>query len=474
MPKYDVICIGAGSAGMVVAQSAQAIGIKVAVIERDRIGGDCLWTGCVPSKSLIAAAKAAWTVRTAAEFGINVRDYEIDTQAIWNRIRAVQNQIAEEDDNAEKFKELGTDVYFGAGRITGPHSVDVDGKTLESEFILVATGSRAAHPPISGLEEAGFLTSENVFTLEKAPESLVVIGGGPIGTEIAQSMNRLGKKVTLLQSRERILERDEPELVDILMDRLRAEGVDLVTGVNIDSVEIEGGQKKVSGTVAGQQQTWTAEQILVSAGRRPNVEGLGLEEVGIETNKRGVVVDKRLRTSVPSVYAAGDVAGRYLFTHSAAFEAVRALRNMFYAYWKKAPDLIPWATFTDPELAHVGMTSAEARRKFGEEKVQVWRQPLSHSDRARAEGETDGMFLIVTGPGKKIVGAHILSPAAGELIGEYTLAISEGKTLSPSLANMIHVYPTFSSSNLQLASEATNDNLDSGVNKLARRLSWVG
>ncbi|MEX2236198.1 MAG: FAD-dependent oxidoreductase [Dehalococcoidia bacterium] len=472
-PRYDVICIGGGSAGMIVAQSGPTIGIKTAVVERDRIGGDCLWTGCVPSKALIASARAAWSVRTAGKFGIKVSGYEVDTAAVWDRIRVIQQQIAEEDDNADKFREMGSDVYFGAGKITGPHTVQVGDQTLESEYILIATGSRAAHPPIPGLEEAGFLTSENIFTLEKAPESLVVIGGGPIGTEIAQSFVRLGKKVTMLQRAGRILERDEPELVEILMGRLREEGLEIITGAKIESVETDGDQRIVVGSVDGEPKRWSAEHVLVAAGRSPNIEGLGLEEVGIKTNKRGIEVDNRLRTTVPSIYAAGDVAGRYLFTHSAAFEAIRALRNMFYALWKNAPDLVPWATFTEPELAHIGMTIAEAREKHGD-KVQVWRQPLTHSDRARAEGQTEGMFLVVTGPGKKILGAHILAPAAGELIGEFTLAISKGLALSPDLANMIHVYPTFASSNLQLASAATNDNLHSGVNKLARRLSWIG
>ncbi|HEX5939442.1 MAG TPA: FAD-dependent oxidoreductase, partial [Dehalococcoidia bacterium] len=408
---YDVICIGGGSAGMIVAQSGPPIGIKVAIVERDRIGGDCLWTGCVPSKALIASAKAAWTVRTASEFGINVRDYEVDTAAVWDRIRRIQQQIADEDDNADSFRAVGADVYFGEGRITGPNAVRVGDETLESKFILIATGSRAAHPPIPGLEEAGFLTSESIFTLERAPESLVVIGGGPIGTEIAQSLVRLGSKVTLLQRASRILERDEPELVDILMRKLREEGVEIVTGAQIDSVERDGDQRVVVGSVDGQSMRWRGEQILAAAGRLPNIEGLGLEEVGVRTNKRGIIVDNRLRSSVPSIYAAGDVAGRYLFTHSAGFEAIRALRNMFYALWKDAPDLVPWTTFTEPELAHVGLTIAEAEERYGTDKVQVWRQSLDHSDRARAEGQTEGGFVIVTGPGKKIVGAHILAPA---------------------------------------------------------------
>jgi pyruvate/2-oxoglutarate dehydrogenase complex dihydrolipoamide dehydrogenase (E3) component len=460
--RYDLIIVGMGSGGMVAAEFAATLDLRVAVVERQRVGGDCLWTGCVPSKALLASAKAAHTMRHADRYGLEPVDPRIDTARVWERIRAIQNRIAATDDSPERFRELGLDLLMGAARLTSPNAVEVDGERLEGRYILLATGSRPVVPPVEGLSEAGFLTSENVFELERAPRSVVMIGGGPISIEMAQGFNRLGIDTAVLQRGERILTRDEPDLVARLVDRLEHEGVRLHLNVETERVTVQDGHKVVHGTQAGDARRWEAEEILLGAGRRPNIEGLGLEEVGVKLGRRGVEVDDSMRTSVASVYACGDVAGRHLFTHSAAYEGVRAVRTMFFPGRGKGDYAVPWCTFTDPELAHAGLTVAEARERHGDD-VEVWRKDLEHSDRARAESAGEGLILVVTAK-RRVVGAHILAPSAGELVHELALAIHEGIKLSD-LSSMIHVYPTLATSVQQLAGDAAFES--------AQRYSWL-
>jgi pyruvate/2-oxoglutarate dehydrogenase complex dihydrolipoamide dehydrogenase (E3) component len=459
MGAYDLVIVGMGSGGMVAAEFAASLDLEVAVLERDRVGGDCLWTGCVPSKALIASARVAHHMRTAGEFGIEPVEPRIDTAKVLERVRAVQQKIAATDDDPERFRAMGIDLRVGDGAtLTGPHSLRAGDEELEAKHILLCTGSRPAEPPIAGLAEAGYLTSETVWDIERAPASLIVIGGGPIGMELAQAFRRLGTTVTVLQKGPRVLPRDEPELVDRLVARLRGEGVALHLDAHADRVTTEDGMK----VVHAQDAHWAAEEILVAAGRHPNVDGLGLEALGIEVTERGVKVDDRSRTSVPSIYAVGDLAGRHLFTHSAASEGVKAVRDMFFPGKGRFDNLVPWATFTDPELAHAGLTVEEARSRHGDD-VEVLRMELAHSDRARADGAEDGVILVVCVK-RKIVGAHILAPAAGELIGELTLAIERGMRFSD-LASTIHVYPTLSTSIAQLAGEAAFEG--------AQRYKWL-
>jgi pyruvate/2-oxoglutarate dehydrogenase complex dihydrolipoamide dehydrogenase (E3) component len=450
--RYDLLIVGMGSGGMVAAEFASTLGIRVGVIERDRVGGDCLWTGCVPSKALLASSKAAHTMRHADHYGIEPVEPTIDTAKVWDRIRAIQQRIADTDDNPERFRDMGVEVIMGGATITGPNTVSVDGDELESRFILLCTGSRPVTPPVEGLEEAGFLTSENVWDLERAPESLIAIGGGPISIELSQACQRLGIPTTVLQKGPGILPRDEPDLVEVLVERLRGEGLELVLGVDTKKVEVRDGHKIVHAEVGGEPRSWEAAELLVGAGRRPNVEGLGLEELGIEVGRRGVVVDDAYRTAVKSIYAVGDLAGRYLFTHSAGYEASRAIRNMFFPGSTSKDFLVPWCTFTDPELAHAGMTTGEAREEFGADDVKVFRQDLDHSDRARTDSADHGAILIVTAKGR-VVGAHALAPAAGELVHELALAIDRKLKLTE-VASMVHVYPTLSIGIQQLAAEA--------------------
>jgi pyruvate/2-oxoglutarate dehydrogenase complex dihydrolipoamide dehydrogenase (E3) component len=458
---FHLIIVGMGSAGMVAAEFASTLGLKVACAERERIGGDCLWTGCVPSKALIASAKAAHTMRRGDTYGLAAAEPEVDTAQVWTRIHAIQQQIAATDDNAERFRALGVEVLEGAARLLSPTSVQVGTAQHATRFVLLATGSRPALPPIDGLAAAKPLTSERIFALERAPASVVMIGGGPVTIELAQALARLGVGVTVLERAARVLEREEPALAERLLARLRAEGVEVVTGVDADRVSVgPGGTAK---TVHAGERSWTAEEIFVGAGRAPNVEDLGLEQAGVTVSARGVVVDRSMRSSVPSVYAAGDVAGRHLFTHAAGYEAARAVRNMFFPGTNDGPYLVPWCTFTDPELAHAGLTEAQARTQHGDSAVRVWRQDLAHSDRARTESASDGELRIITAKGR-IVGAHVLAPNAAEVIGELALAIDRKLKLTD-LASVVHVYPTIAVAIQQLAGEAAY--------AAAKRFSWL-
>jgi len=459
--QFDLIIVGMGSAGMVAAEFASKLAIKVACVERDRVGGDCLWTGCVPSKALLASAKVAHTLRHADAYGLTPVDPQVDTARVWARIKAIQQQLASSDDDPERFRAEGVDVLSGEARLTSPTTVRVGDEEHSTRFVLLATGSRPALPPIDGLAQAQPLTSERIFERDRAPASVVMIGGGPISIELAQGLARLGVKVTVLQRGPRILAGEEPEIAERLLALLRAEGVEVITGVQAERVTVS--EDGASKTVHGGERAWTAQEIFVGAGRAPNVEGMGLEEVGVKLGPRGVVVDGALRSSAPSVYAAGDVAGRHLFTHSAGYEAARAVRNMFFPGSSSGGYLVPWCTFTDPELAHAGLTEAQARERHGADKVRVWRQDLAHSDRARTESASDGELRIVTAKGR-IVGAHVLAPNAGEVIGELALAIDRGLKLTE-LARVVHVYPTIALAIQQLAGEAAYES--------ARRMRWL-
>jgi pyruvate/2-oxoglutarate dehydrogenase complex dihydrolipoamide dehydrogenase (E3) component len=464
--RYDLVIVGMGSGGMVAAEFAATLDLKIAVAERGRVGGDCLWTGCVPSKTLIASGKVAHHMAHADQWGLEPVAPKIDRARVWDRIRAVQQDVASTDDNPERFVEMGIDLVSGPARLTGPNTVvvktEAGDRELTTRYILLCTGSRPAVPPIDGLESTGFVTSETLFELTDPPASFVNIGGGPIAVEMVQGFTRLGIPTTLLQKGPRILPRDEPELVDLLVGHLRREGVELRFNVETQQVSRRGHKKVVHGTADGKPATWEADEILVAVGRRPNVEDLGLEELGIQTGPKGVIVDNRGRTSVDTVYACGDVAGRFLFTHSAAYEGVRAVRDMFFPGKGKVVASVPWCTFTDPELAHAGRTEAEARDEFKGD-VEVWRQDLIHNDRARTDGATDGAIIVITHK-SRIVGAHILAPAAGEMIHEFALAIEEDVKLSE-LGQFMHVYPTVSTSVGQLAGDAAFEK--------AEKLRWL-
>ncbi len=443
--QYDLVIIGLGSGGTLAAEfAAGELGLRVAAVERARIGGDCLWTGCVPSKALIASARVAHTVRHAAEFGVGAPEPEVDLAAVWQRIKRIQADIATTDDNADRFEALGVDLITGSARITGYRqvTVDTDDGTVElnTRYTLVCTGSRPAVPAIPGLDTVDYHTSETLFEVDEPPRSLIMIGGGPIATEMAQAMVRLGVPTTVLEMAHRLVPRDEPELADRLGRILRDEGVDLHLAASATAVR-PGGDGVVVETADGE---FTAAGLVVATGRHANVDSLGLEKFAIPFGPAGVEVDGRNRTLVPSIYVIGDaVERRANFTHVAAHDAVLAVRDMFFPGTGTPTQLVPWCTFTDPELAHVGLTAAEARERHGDGAVTVHRHELAHNDRARADGTTDGMIVIVT-DNDKIVGAHALAPTAGELIHELALAIQFGAKLNE-LSDLVHIYPTLAS-----------------------------
>jgi pyruvate/2-oxoglutarate dehydrogenase complex dihydrolipoamide dehydrogenase (E3) component len=444
----------------------------VAAVERGRIGGDCLWTGCVPSKALIASARVAHTVRHAADFGITASEPQVDLSAVWARIKSVQAEIAATDDSPERFRALGLDLVEGSARITGYRQVTVDTvdgtRELNTRYILVCTGSRPAIPPIPGLDTVDYLTSETLFEIDAPPSSLIMIGGGPIATEMAQSMVRLGVPTTLIEMAHRLVPRDEPELADRLGRILRDEGVDLHLATSATAVR-PGGDGVIVETADGE---FTAAGLVVATGRHANVETLGLDTFAIPNGPDGVEVDGRNRTLVQSIYVVGDAAeGRPNFTHTAAHDAVVAVRDMFFPGTGSPIHVVPWCTFTEPELAHVGLTAAEARERHGDGAITVHRHELAHNDRARADGTTDGLIVIVTAK-DRIVGAHALAPAAGELIHELALAIQFGAKLNE-LSDMIHVYPTLAAGIGRIAGDRSMDTAKK-YRLLTRITRWLG
>jgi len=451
--RRDLVIVGLGSAGIVAAQAAAAVGLDVVAVERARVGGDCLWTGCVPSKALLASARLAHAMRTADRLGLPAHEPAVDTARVLARVRSVQAEIARTDDNPDHLRALGVDVRLGApATLAGPHRVRVGEEEIRTRFVLLCTGSHPTVPPIPGLREAGFLTSETLWDLERLPRSVVLVGGGPIAAELAQALTRLGTRTTVLQRDAQLLARDEPELAARLVARLEAEGVQVRTGVEVERVSRDGGRRVVHGRDG---EHWSAEAVVLGTGRTPATEGLGLEGLGIEVSPAGVEVDDRSRTTVPSVYAVGDLAGRpHHFTHSAASEAATALRDMFFPGRARFSALVPWCTFTEPELAHAGLTGAEARERHAG--VTVHRFELTETDRGRTDAVEEGLVLVVAAKGRA-VGAHVLAPGAGELIHELALAVIR-RTRVAQLADLVHVYPTLATSVAQLgAREAFAD-----------------
>ena len=440
--RYDLVIIGMGSGGTLAAEfAAGQVGLKVAAVERGPIGGDCLWTGCVPSKALLASARVAHTVRTAERYGVGGGEPDVDLDAVWRRIGSIQAEIAATDDHPDRFRSMGVDLFEGVARITGYRQVSVETADatvqLDTRYILVCTGSRPAIPALPGIVDVDHLTSENLFTLDRPPSSLVMIGGGPIASELAQAMVRLGIPTTVVEQAHRLVPRDEPELADRLGRILRDEGVDLRLATTAKGVRHDG-EEVVVETDDGE---FRGAGLLVAAGRIANVESLGLDHFGIPYSDEGVEVDERNRTLIPSIYVVGDAAAdRPRFTHAAAHDAVLAVRDMFFPGRGQPAHLVPWCTFTDPELAHVGLTAAQARDRHGTRSVRVYRHELSDNDRARADGRTDGLILVITA-NDRIVGAHALAPSAGELIHELALAIRFGIGVDE-LADLVHIYPT--------------------------------
>jgi pyruvate/2-oxoglutarate dehydrogenase complex dihydrolipoamide dehydrogenase (E3) component len=434
------VVIGAGTAGLVTAAGAAGLGAKVALIERNLMGGDCLNVGCVPSKGVIRAARAAFDSYNGIEFGAHSGASGADFPAAMERMRRLRAGISEHD-SVERFRKLGVDVYIGNGTFVGPSAVEVDGKRLEFDRAVIATGARPAELPIHGLKEAGYYTNETIFTLTKLPRRLVVIGAGPIGCELAQSFRRFGSEVTMITDGVEILPKEDPDAAALVRRQMSQEGVTIVTRGEIEKVSGNGAGKRVSLVVAGDHREIDCDALLVSVGRRPNLEGLGLEKAGVDFAPRGVVVDERLRTSNPRIFAAGDICSQYKFTHAADAMARIVIANALFFARRKVTDLvIPWCTYTDPEVAHVGYYEKDAQAAGFE--VATITESLSDVDRAILDGETNGFARVhydkKTG---RILGGTIVARHAGEMLGELTLAMTAKQKVAV-LSSTIHSYPT--------------------------------
>ena len=467
----NLIVIGGGSAGLVSAYIAAAVKARVTLVEKHKLGGDCLNTGCVPSKALIRSAKFLSHVQRASEFGIDAAEAKVDFARVMERVQSVIRAV-EPHDSAERYTGLGVDVVEGTAKITSPWTVDItdaDGqtRTLTTRAIVIATGARPAVPPIPGLETVGYLTSDTLWDLRELPRRLVVLGGGPIGSELTQAFARLGSQVTQVEMMPRLLGREDEEVSEAVMARFIAEGIDVRVGTQARSFAIEDGEKVLIAEHDGQTVRIAFDQVIVALGRSANLKGFGLEELGIPV-ERTVQTNAFLQTRYPNIYAAGDVAGPYQFTHTAAhqawYAAVNALFDPFKTF-KADYRVIPWATFVEPEVARVGLNEQDARAEGVA--YEVTRFGIDDLDRAIADSEAHGFVKVLTVPGKdRILGVTIVGEHAGDLIAEYVLAMKHGIGLNK-LLGTIHIYPTLAEANKYAAGEWKR------AHAPARLLEWV-
>ncbi|MFU8855752.1 MAG: dihydrolipoyl dehydrogenase family protein [Deferrisomatales bacterium] len=443
---YDVGILGGGAAGLTVAAGAAQFGAKALLIEKaPQLGGDCLHTGCVPSKTLIRTAGVWAQARRAAEFGLpSLALPPVDLGAVMARVRSVIGKI-QEHDSPERFCGLGAEVRFGAPRFVDDHAVEVDGHRVTARSWVVATGSRPALPPVEGLAETPHWTNETVFSQAGLPPRLLVLGGGPIGLELAQAFQRLGSRVTVVEFLDQILGPEDADVAAILRQRLEAEGMEILTGTKAVKAEPHGNGVRLAVAPAqggGEPRLLDAEALLVATGRRPNVEDLGLDAAGVEFSPRGIPTDARLRTNVKHIYACGDVNGQFPFTHVAGYEGGIALTNIVLRLPRKADYAkVPWCTYTDPEVASVGLNEKRAQKEGVAYRVLT--EEFAGNDRALAEGEPLGKIKVLVDGKGKILGCQIIGAHAGELIHEWIATVAGGVKLS-ALAGAIHVYPTLS------------------------------
>jgi len=436
--KTDICVIGGGSGGLSVAAGASQMGADVVLVEKGKMGGDCLNYGCVPSKALLAAGHAAQSVRDAARFGTEASITTIDPQKVHDHVHGVIAGIAPHD-SVERFQGLGVTVLQGAARFTGPNEIEVNNQRIQAKRFVISTGSRAMIPPIDGLSDTPFYTNETIFDLTETPSHLIVVGGGPIGLEMAQAHRQLGAEVSVLEMAS-IMPKDDPELVDVVRTALKQDNIALHEGVKvIKTAQTEGGIQ-VTLDADGTVQTLTGSHLLIAAGRQVNVDGLNLEAAKISYTKRGIEVDARLRTSNKKIFAIGDVAGGFQFTHKAGYDAGIVIRNVLFRLPAKANySALPWVTFTNPELASVGLNEDQARQKHGE--IRILRWPYAENDRARAEGKTEGLVKVITTKKGLIIGVAIVGAHAGELIQPWVLALTQ-KLKIGAMASVIAPYPT--------------------------------
>ncbi|PNU21445.1 pyridine nucleotide-disulfide oxidoreductase [Geothermobacter hydrogeniphilus] len=465
---YNLVVLGAGSAGLVTSYIAAAVKAKVALIEKHRMGGDCLNTGCVPSKALIRSAKMISYARRAGEFGLRKMEAEFDFAEVMERVQSVIARV-EPHDSVKRYRELGVDCIEGEARVTSPYSVEVNGRTLTTRAIVVATGAAPYIPPIKGIEQVDYLTSDTLWELREKPERLVILGGGPIGCEMSQAFARLGCEVTQVEMAACIMGREDADAADYIRGKFESEGIRVLTEHVAREIRVEDGRQVLICDHMGSEVRVAFDRLLIAVGRRPNAKGFGLEELGVRLNGRGnIEVDPFLRTNIPTIFCAGDVAGPYQFTHTAGHQAWYAAVNALFGDFKKFKTdyrVVPWCTFTDPEVARVGLNEREARQQGIA--FEVTRYGLDDLDRAIADSEDHGWVKILTRKGSdKILGVTIVGAHAGDLLAEYVLAMKHGLGLNKILGT-IHIYPTMAEANKMAAGLWKKEHAPEGL------LRWV-
>lgn len=471
---YNVVVIGAGAAGLVAAYIAAAVKARVALIERDAMGGECLHTGCIPSKALLRTAQILSYARRAPEFGLRRAEVDFDFADVMARVRRVIETV-EPHDSAERYTSLGVECIHGTAHIRTPYEVDVGGRTLTTRAIIVATGARPAVPDIPGLDQAGYLTSDTVWGLRRLPRRLLVLGAGPMGCELAQAFQRLGSQVTLVQRSDRVLAREDPEVGAFITERLRAEGVNVLTQHHPGAFGVDAAGKYMTCRHASGEVRLDFDELLLALGRRANVAGFGLEALGVALTDGGdIAADGFQRTNYPNIYVCGDVTGPYRFTHAAAHQAWHAAVNALFSPVKKFRTdyrVLPWCTYTDPEVARVGLNEQQARARGSAYELTTY--GLSELDRAITGEQAHGFVRVLTRPGKDtILGATIVGPHAGETLAEFVLAMKHGLGLNDILGT-VHPYPTLVEANKHLAGRWKSAHAPRGVLRwLARLHRW--
>jgi len=467
---YDMIVIGAGAGGFVTSKVAAGFGKKVAMIEKSRLGGECTNAGCIPSKALLKAAKIAHHVRHLKDYGLTASgDLAVSGAEAMRYARLAVKKVYDSHP-ASVFEKAGITVLFGSPKFLDNHRIEMNGKTLSAKKFMLCTGSAAAVPVLDGLASIPFYTNENLFEIEKLPPSLLVLGAGPVGIEMAQAFQRLGTSVTVVSKYDTILRHEDRELTRMLEGRLTAEGVRIVRSAR--SIRVRQSDAGIVLTVErdGAREDLNAAALLVATGRKPNTDGLGLENAGIAYGPKGIATDAYLRTTAPNIFACGDVVGPYQFSHMTEYQAVIAAKNAFLPFKKKVNyDTVAWATFTDPELAHAGLTEDEARKQFGD-RISVYRYNYADADRSRTDNAEFGMAKYIVGPSGKLLGAHILGERAGDVIHEAQILKFLNLPFSK-LSTMVHIYPTYTDVVRQPAKRYYVDRIrNNPVVKLAAKL----
>jgi pyruvate/2-oxoglutarate dehydrogenase complex dihydrolipoamide dehydrogenase (E3) component len=442
--SFDIVCIGGGAGGLFAASVAKALGAKTCIIDKTRLGGDCTWFGCMPSKAVLKSSQVAHLIQKSADYGLKLNGASINTDGVMKHVRSIVAEIATHHE-PQDLRKRGIEVLLAQGHFIDGQTFELPDQRIKAKKFIICTGSHPVVFPIPGLKEVGYLTNETVFSLDKLPKSLIVLGGGPIGIELSQALGRLGVKINLIEMMDRILIREEKEISAFVENQLKADGLSLFTGRKAVRFRKEGNAKIV--TVEdknGKKEDIASEEVLVAIGRAPNLEGLNLEKAGVEYTPKGIKLNEYLQTTNTNIFASGDVASPYQFSHVAAYQASIAVRNALFkrlAWAKVNYNNVTWATFTDPELAHLGLTEEEARKQYSD--IKVYTTPYTNADRAVTDVEKQGLLKVITDRKGLILGAHVVGANAGEIIQGFLIAKSNKIRLAK-LAQTLYIYPTLS------------------------------